>query len=63
MSCLFCKKQLELVAPFQPYGGGEVQFLFAYGSCKYDLDPGITVFRACVCDECAEGFVSGMEQK
>jgi hypothetical protein len=46
---------------YQPYGGGEVQFIFTYGSCKYDLSPGMTTFRGVLCDGCGEKFVDKME--
>ena len=65
--CLFCDKQLEPACPNawetrQPWGGGEVKFLFAYGSEKYDLNMSGTVFRAYVCDDCASKFVQKMER-
>ena len=68
--CIFCNKQLESSfpdnLPYQPYMGGEVQFTFGYGSCKFDLMKhgiGSTIYRAMVCDDCAEKFVDRMEEQ
>lgn len=65
--CLFCLKPLEDAADngfatYQPHGGGEVQFNFAYGSCKFDKNMDRTNYRALVCDECAEDFVGRMQE-
>lgn len=64
MKCFLCEKSLELVRgnPYQPYGGGEVQFIFSYGSAKFDLNLAGTLFRACICDDCAEPLVKRMER-
>jgi len=63
MKCVFCDKELKLVSEefLQPYGGGEVQFIFCYGSCKFDLSSGTTVYRGFVCDDCAEKYVKKMK--
>jgi len=64
--CLLCDKVLEEVSPGsiqktrQPYAGGEVQFLFSYGSTKLDDNMGLTQFTALVCDDCAEKHVNKM---
>lgn len=56
-SCAFCGKELESVSDnwetLQPHGGGEVYFIFSYGSRMFDLEPGSTEFRGVVCDDCA----------
>lgn len=63
--CLFCGAMLEPATAdgwehFQPYRGGEVQFIFSYGSTKFDNHMGTTVFRALVCDDCGEKYVPQM---
>jgi hypothetical protein len=72
--CLFCKKKLEpALPPFesentdvwktrQPWGGGEIRFVFCYGSTEYDLNMNRTEFGAYICDECASKFVPEMER-
>lgn len=65
--CTFCGVMLESALPdgdwstYQPYGGGEVQFRFAFGSTKFDNNIGSTVFRGLICDECGQKFVHNME--
>jgi hypothetical protein len=67
--CLFCGRMLDTTESdggwkyLQPHYGGEVQFLFSYGSTKFDDCPGVTVFRALVCDDCGEKYVPQMERK
>ena len=46
----------------QPHGGGEVQFVFAYGSEQFDLQCEPTVFRGVICDVCAAKYVNKMER-
>ena len=46
----------------QPPAGGEVKFIFSYGSTKFDNNFGITVFRGTICDDCAEKFIPNMEE-
>ncbi len=65
--CLFCLKASEDAldkdfSTHQPYGGGEVQFRFAYGSCKFDNKVEGTNYRALICDECAEIYVERMQE-
>lgn len=64
--CLLCKKMLEPAMvnwdTNQPHGGGEIQLIFSYGSCKFDNNCGATTFKALICDECAEGLVGDMEE-
>ena len=61
--CLFCDRELELVEnnPFQPYEGGEVNFIFAYGS-RFDLHFDTTEYSGIICDDCAEKFLEKMER-
>lgn len=62
--CVACDKQLECAVldwdTFQPHDGGEIQLLFGYGSCKYDLEMHCTKFRGIICDDCAEKIVEKM---
>lgn len=64
--CLLCGKHLETVNKswdhMQPMDGGEVQFIFTYGSKKFDKNVGATVYRAVICDECAEKHVPNMDE-
>ena len=41
----------------QPNDGGEVQFIFSFGSSKYDLFMSGTKFRMVICDDCAEKII------
>lgn len=56
--CTVCDKLLECAVQswdtYQPYGGGEIQLIFGYGSCELD-NHGFrsTIFRGIICDECA----------
>lgn len=63
--CVMCGKELESAIggweTLQPYGGGEINLMFAYGSCKFDLSMHTTVFRGIICDDCAEKIVPKME--
>lgn len=59
--CVLCDKELELVARMQPYGGGEMRFIFAFGSEKFDWSPGATSFVGTVCDDCAEPITKKMQ--
>lgn len=59
--CILCDKEMEMFAVRQPYGGGEIQFYFAYGSCKFDWALHVTTFRGLICDECAEPLTKKME--
>lgn len=66
--CIMCGKQLKCALPNddwstnQPYGGGEVKFIFAYGSCKFDNNIYSTEFVGVICDDCAEKCVDNMIQ-
>ena len=55
--CIICNKKLRSVSNtwehLQPSNGGEVRFIFSYGSEKFDLETGNTEFRGVICDECA----------
>lgn len=65
--CIICDKPLESVdidwKNMQPHNGGEVKFIFSYGSTKFDDCFGSTVFRGVICDDCAEKLVSKMEKQ
>jgi len=62
--CIFCDKQLEPALEdwtyMQPSGGGEVQFIFGYGSRKFDLTVEPTVFKGVICDQCASRYIERM---
>ena len=64
--CIICKKPLESVWDdwdhCQPADGGEVQFIFSYGSRKFDTNIDATVFQGVICDDCAEKLVVGMRE-
>lgn len=64
--CVVCGFQLERATPswdtMQPYGGGEMQLIFSYGSVKFDKHFEPTVFRGLICDECASDLVDKMEE-
>lgn len=62
--CCICDKLLDCATvnweTLQPYSGGEIQLLFGYGSCKYDLEMGCTKFTSIICDDCASKIVPKM---
>ena len=66
--CLLCEKELRCATPDEdwstrpPCGGGEVHFIFAYGSTKFDNNIESTVFKGYICDDCAEQYVDKMEE-
>jgi len=66
-ACVLCDKDLEPVNPdkpeaLQPYEGGEIRFVFAYGSTKFDHFPGSTHFKGLICDDCGEPLVKKMKR-
>jgi len=71
MNCVFCDKKLESALPddlqerkqFQPYAGGGVQFIFCFGSTKFDWNIGTTIFHGYICDDCAEKYIEKMEKR
>lgn len=66
MNCILCDKLLENAVPNgdgQPYDGGMIQLRFCYGSCKFDLCPGMTYFDGIICDDCAEPLTKKMKQR
>ena len=64
--CIVCGKRLSSVSEdweyMQPHAGGEVQFIFSYGSERFDLQVEPTVFRGVICDDCAAKYMGQMEQ-
>ena len=64
--CAVCAKELESVGGdwkgLQPYGGGELTLTFSFGSRKYDLNPGCTIFAGIICDECSEKMMGRLER-
>ena len=64
--CVFCGVLMEPAlddwATLQPRGGGEVRFVFAYGSCQFDDNVYPTEFRGIICDECAAKYVGKMDK-
>lgn len=63
--CALCGKELESALDdwefVQPYGGGEIVMEFTYGSRKFDLSSGTTMYQGVICDECAEKMVDRMQ--
>lgn len=63
--CIICDKPLECAfddwATMQPHGGGEVRFVFSYGSKQFDLSMNRTEFIGVICDDCAKNYVDKME--
>ena len=59
-NCVMCDKELDLFDELQPYGGGEIQLIFAYGSRKFDNNLGSTIFKGVICDECAVPLVKNL---
>ena len=63
--CVVCGTKLSSVNEdwkhMQPYGGGEIQLIFSFGSTKYDLNIGATTFRGVICDGCAEKMMINLE--
>lgn len=69
--CCICEKLLESALEgvyddpwktLQPYGGGEINLIFGYGSTKFDLDMCGTLFKGIICDDCAEVIVGKMKR-
>lgn len=63
--CAICEDQLEPAfkdSKYQPYEGGEVRFIFSFGSTKFDKCMGNTIYRGCICDHCASKFVNRMDE-
>ena len=64
--CVFCGKMLKPVnntwSTMQPLCGGEVQFIFAYGSMEFDDALGSTKFRGIICDQCGLKLVPHMDE-
>ena len=64
--CAVCGKMLESAVgdwdSYQPWGGGEVNLVFAFGSRKFD-GGGFqsSCFRGLICDECGEKMVGRMD--
>jgi hypothetical protein len=65
--CVFCGKDLESAVDnwetMQPHGGGEVRFVFAYGSTKFDNAINRTEFSGVVCDGCGAQWVHRMQER
>lgn len=63
--CAICEDQLEPSfqdSKYQPYEGGEIRFIFNFGSTKFDKCIGSTVYRGVICDHCASKFVNRMDE-
>lgn len=64
--CIICDVQLYPTfyedgwKHMQPNGGGEVKFIFAYGSMLDDLPSAI--YSGVICDECANKVIHKMEK-
>jgi len=59
--CIMCGKLMECAVDTwdtnQPYGGGEMQLIFAYGSCKHDNSINSTVHTFLICDGCGTTLI------
>lgn len=62
MNCCLCDEELELVNdnPYQPWNGGEVRLIFAFGS-KFDGFP-TADYQGVICDCCAEKFIDKLNR-
>ncbi len=62
--CVICGQHLEWCSErtMQPYCGGEVRFIFSYGSTKFDKHMYGTVFNGVICDDCAERCMHNMRE-
>jgi len=64
--CVMCRKHLEPVREeygwryMQPYAGGEIRLLFAYGSTQFDNRMTGTTYQGVICDTCAATLVPAM---
>lgn len=62
--CIICDKKLKSVFDdwknMQPISGGEVTFVFSYGS-RFD-NGSYESFRGVICDDCAENSIERMEK-
>lgn len=58
--CVICGKELESVVDdweqYQPHEGGEIQLIFAFGSCR-DGD----TYRGVICDDCGKKLALNMD--
>lgn len=64
--CIFCEEELQNISKednYQPYEGGEVRFIFTFGSTKFDKCFGNTIYRGVICDHCALKFVNKMKEE
>lgn len=62
--CIFCEDELINIPNEDswPYEGGKVQFVFSFGSSKFDKCLGNTIYRGVICDHCASKFVNRMDE-
>jgi len=65
--CVLCGDELESMFDtwenLQPYGGGEVRFIFSYGSKEFDLDINPTEFQGVICDACAATCIGKLTRR
>lgn len=64
-NCIFCEDELTLIPEEDnwPYEGGKVEFVFSFGSSKFDKCFGKTVYSGKICDHCASKFVHKMKEE
>jgi hypothetical protein len=64
--CIFCEEELTLISKedkYSPYEGGEVRFIFSFGSTAFDKCIGNTVYSGLICDHCASKFINRMDEE
>lgn len=67
--CVFCYKQMEPILSDkgwdsnQPWGGGEVHFIFSFGSVEFDRGMVCTKYSALICDDCASQYTDRMTEE
>ena len=64
--CVLCEKELKPVGDnwdnLQPIDGGEIRFIFSYGSTEFDNHMGTTQYSGLICDKCAKKYVDKMQE-
>lgn len=63
--CVICGIELECAVnnwdTWQPYGGGQINLSFGYGSCEHDHQFAPSSFNGVICDICARSLIQRME--
>lgn len=63
--CIFCDEELINIPNEDnwPYEGGKVQFIFSFGSGKFDKCMGFTIYNGHICDNCGLKYVNKMKEE